>query len=293
MHTITLRNPEKKHWVVRLVQFFMRRNYKIPVEWNELSRSQVLGVSDVMFAKNSIYTSKLKLIKILTGLPWLSLIPVIAQRRRNKWELVSIISGEDQLFIGDHVEWVMKDKITLTNNLFRELHGLYGPLDKFKNVTVGEFYYADVVFNMYMKSNSISDLEKLCAILYRNKKNYLQLKSPTFNGDVRQPFNNHTIEYRLRRIRKWKAIEKYAILLYYYGCRALLAEKFPRIFKKNEITITDPEVVQEITNLYPMISRFSIRYENSIEKTMQVPLWDFMQEADLQLEVIENATKKK
>jgi len=104
----------------------------------------------------------------------------------------------------------------------------YGPSDKLFNITLSEFIHAETNLGRYLKTREIGYLDKLIAILYRPKGN--DPNATDFNGDIRQPFNDHRIDYHARKVHKLMMNVKLSILYFYQGCQQWYQRQFPHVF---------------------------------------------------------------
>jgi hypothetical protein len=74
----------------------------------------------------------------------------------------------------------------------------YGPANHFTNIKFGEYLEGLRVFNQYHVTPADELLRQLAAIFYRKQKPllWLQRKIKGFDGDVRRPYNPHTLQAR-------------------------------------------------------------------------------------------------
>lgn len=90
----------------------------------------------------------------------------------------------------------------------------YGPADNFHNLTFGEYLDALRLFNDFHSCGDPEILYLLVAILYRPATPFYLFKKDT--GDIREPYNPHTIEKRAKKL-------KYAPFGFIYGVYLLFA----------------------------------------------------------------------
>lgn len=114
----------------------------------------------------------------------------------------------------------------------------YGPNDKLGNISFGEFITADRAFDDFIETKDLKKLDRLCAILFRQKKWPWQ----KLDGDVRVLFDSNAIDER-----RWAKVpieRKLAIAVFFSGCKQALAKAFPKIFKKSltPTAVTDKTV---------------------------------------------------
>lgn len=74
----------------------------------------------------------------------------------------------------------------------------YGPSDSFMNMTFGEYSDGLRMFHDFPAIGDYNIIITLAAIFYRPKKSFhfIRKRSSKYNGDIRQPYNSHTLEKR-------------------------------------------------------------------------------------------------
>ncbi|WP_273210794.1 hypothetical protein [Runella zeae] len=112
---------------------------------------------------------------------------------------------------------------------YMPLQVLHGPAERLKNVCFEEFIYAESYFSAYSKSKKESDLNMFCAILFRPKT-----KAKKYNGDVREPFDRHSVEKRAEVIAKIDNAVKQAIVLNYVGAKSTFPKMYKWLFSSDE-----------------------------------------------------------
>lgn len=88
----------------------------------------------------------------------------------------------------------------------------YGPTDGFMNLKFGEYCDALRTFLEFNTTGDTNLLYDLAVILYRPKKSFLffKKKRSTYDGDIREKYNQHQTEARLKAL-------KYAPIGFVYG----------------------------------------------------------------------------
>lgn len=116
----------------------------------------------------------------------------------------------------------------------------YGPKD-FNKISAEEFSFADAACTNYIKTRNPKMLDTLVSILYRPKKTgWFWLKNASkSNGDIRQPFNKHLVDVRLKYVAKINEARKLAIFWWFHSQRARLPQKFPNVFTKGNSDSAD------------------------------------------------------
>jgi hypothetical protein len=195
-----------------------KKLYTVPTAWDELSRQQLLEVSDILYAcrDNVDDGSYLTLLKIITGMSWF------------RFFSTKPVDMEEFLYL---TFFLVTDNGPV-KNIIREHAGLAGPDDDFNNITGDEFVFSEDQYFAFINSKheDINALNNLVAILYSEKKeNYDHEINP--DGDVRIPFNQNLCIYNSKHIiKKLELSFKLAVFYYYNGCRHKMIEENPDIF---------------------------------------------------------------
>jgi hypothetical protein len=114
----------------------------------------------------------------------------------------------------------------------------YGP-SSFELLTWDEFSFADTHFIDFVKTANEDSLNLFFAALYRLAKNKYNPADPNTDGDIREPFNMHTIEYRLSDIKSVSQAEKIAALIWYECQREVM-------INDNDIVFTGAETTEQM-----------------------------------------------
>ncbi len=126
----------------------------------------------------------------------------------------------------------------LTINLFQYFRvGMtkyYGPESKLFNVSFDEFRSAENSYLAYNNTRDIQYLNRLVAILYRPKSGNYNPKSIDYNGDIREPFNDYLVKYRVKKIKRIPLEKKLAVHLFFTGCVAFMRDEFDLVFEEGE-----------------------------------------------------------
>jgi len=130
-------------------------------------------------------------------------------------------------------EFIIKSN-ELTNNLVKRffywkgLRYYYGPLDDFKTMDCEEYVYCDTQFTKYRKTPTEENLNLFTAILMRKAR-----KDKHTGIDKREVFNPQRVEERLKMAASMPYEYKYALMLWYEGCRNKCVKNYWRFFEGN------------------------------------------------------------
>ena len=213
-----------------------------PDAWNELSRRQLLSITDLMQFNMPETEFKVKVLFLLTG--WKmkkhgEYYKIKAKKNEYilaAWQIVEMCKKLDWLFKETETKngKIINVNATLTRctipHFSHHLRKYYGPADRLYNITFGEYIAADNYFSGYVETGNSGFLDKLVATLYRCKDPKYTPNSYEARGDIREPFNPNTIDARAKRISGIPQNIKMAIMLFFNGCKIHLSDTFTEVF---------------------------------------------------------------
>ncbi|MGI4866165.1 MAG: hypothetical protein ACRYFZ_19730 [Janthinobacterium lividum] len=198
---------------------------QVPATWNELKRKQLLQLLVEVYSEPRP-GRRLRLLALLSGFP-----PVLLAN------LPEVVLAQ----LLPLADWVDSDNHRLTAQLLPTLHipgrhvaerptTWHGPRESFRNLLFGEFIFADTFFALYCLHGKPQFLDQFLTVLYRPARRDASPERADWNGDVRLAFNEHQLETRTPRVFRVAPLEKLAVVAWYRGCRAQLAQEFPDVF---------------------------------------------------------------
>lgn len=234
---------------MRQVLYNERQTLKLAENWNELSAEQLILIAPSLLQKEVSQPVQAWIAHVLLGIKNKA-YNVKASRKKGGYdyyggELVDRIVPEIQFLFG---------KCQLTAQLLPVINvrkrfqffgttELHGPAESFNNITIAEFSDTESCLTQYEITGDVLWLNRFIAVLYRPQKTKHEIKSPEFNGDMRQVYNFHLNDFIAVMVSKLSIGMKAAILLNYYGCRAEFVECNSFLFEKGkgkgEGTFTD------------------------------------------------------
>jgi hypothetical protein len=185
---------------------------KHPEAWHELSADQFAGVVEFL---NKAYTKKDQTLLVNS---LLSLKNPLDHFPEEVLDLHEFIKIKDPIN-----DWVIKHL---------EIKGVvyHGPADQFRNVTIGEFAFADSYFINYLKTEKQEYLDKMLACYYRPENPHPDPRRTI--RDLREPFNPvYTDENRLI-FAGLDARLKAAIVFNYKNMRIWIQDQYTWVFPK-------------------------------------------------------------
>jgi len=128
----------------------------------------------------------------------------------------------------------------------------YGPAEGFRNMTMGEFLFADVYYFTYLRDQNKEDLNKFIASIFREKKPWYKKA----NKDLRREFDETLITVRANVLKNLTTETKQAIVFNYGAVRKDITNGLKFLFPKTKNNV----ILNEAKNLKP--------------NTIQIPQWD-------------------
>lgn len=190
--------------------------------WNELSAEECFAAAYILFDDITTYERAVKLLLLLGG--------------PKNFELISSLDEEAIHSLIQLTNFFIDTPGPSNNPLkyYKQRHlgfnSFYGPADNLSNVVFSEWILADTYFSRFASNQDENELNKLVAVLYRPfDKN--RSKSA---GDDREKFNENEVSNRLSQVEKWPKEQRLAVFLFFSGCKALLAQRFPNVFTKRD-----------------------------------------------------------
>lgn len=242
---------------------FEGRDISYPGAWNEMSRKQLISVSGLLLQQLSPFDFKLRLI-----LKWLKLENRIFQYDNASWYIYGIyrinalfalwgiktgkvrsFDYSDIYLLSETMNFLLREDqlagdpspVTRNNQLTRQLipsiragkTRLYGPLDKMKNITSGEYAKAEHRYLAFIQSGDEKYLNEMIAVLYRPRRRFAWLLRffQLWDGEKRVPFH----DYHLARANDIAQVElniRFAVFLFFEGCRNHAVENHPNVFSE-------------------------------------------------------------
>lgn len=214
MNTLQIKIPT--HFGLR------KLNFKAPDNFNALTKAQLLKVVRLIFSDAPDIDKKIAATKHLYGLKWWHLFLFTPA------QMAYMNTFCSWLFDGDHR--LTENKIDkISTGLFKK--NLYGPMGDFETLKGSEWTDADSAYMSFLETTEEENLDNLIAILWRPRNKAINPKSESFKKDIRIPYNPHTVERRAKQVSKIDSSIKYAILLWYRGCRMDWEDMFEKVFK--------------------------------------------------------------
>lgn len=201
---------------------FGKTTYRVaaPSTWNELSKKQLIRVAGLLYLRElDSYRFRIELLRIVCQL---------------KWHHLMMLGGAYLVELFSFVKFI-EEEITLTQNKIENIKvgrfRFFGPIGDFSTLTAEEWTAADEAYVDFMGSRATDHLDRLIAILYRKREPGMWPSHSQWKNDYREPYNPYSVLWRKQVIGKIDPRIKFAVLLWYQGCRREWEEVFERVFK--------------------------------------------------------------
>ena len=199
----------------------------MPETWDELSPQQYLDVVATLHSPATEALVRIRLLRALLRLPW-QLLAVL-----EPFQLAVLQSWLLFLFAPDTPGPVRQLLPTLRLPWRRDWlrRRWIGPRDSLRNLSFGEFIFADTYFCRYVATQQVSFLDKLVATLYRRPRRDGRALDA---GDARRPFNEHLLDTAAGQLTHLPLPARLGIVTWYAACRHQLQGEFPDLFEAAE-----------------------------------------------------------
>lgn len=225
-------------------------------EWNNLTKPQILEMARIFLVsrkETSLSSLKIQLTTVILNIEkrfWDDLEADCRSVRGEEWrddfdaDAAELVKATD-FFLDEKYRFY--PKLALTKNHFYKVNRLYGPADKLKNITFGEWALMDTLYVKYVSSDKMQILDTLIAALWRpSKPMTYRNRQRHYDGDRRVELMIHEpvlLEFAEHKIAKWDASLKYSIFIFIASSRKAIIDKYTYLFRKptTEVSTERPE----------------------------------------------------
>jgi len=235
----------------------------MPSSWNELSREQLVTIAGLLHSDKNIYEFRIEALKCLLRLRWMHIF-LLRERLVDIYPFIKFLEEENNL-TENKIDTIKANGVTL-----------YAPIGNFETLTADEWTDADNAYMDYSQSKDPTALDRMVAILFRERQKDVEPGSEYWNGDYRMPYNEHQVKLRMRYIERIDPHIKLAVLIWYQGCRHEWEEVFERVFKGSKGDIENfgwQETIQKISG-----STFG-----NLKETERTPMYKLMLNMEITL----------
>jgi hypothetical protein len=260
MHTLSISIP--------IWKFTLRIKRQAPGNWNELSKKQLLQLVDILYIPDmDKHEKQIRVTRLLFNLNWIHIMLMSPAQLAWLNTFFYFITDPDK--VEDEAE-----KAPLTDNKITVIKQgrdkYYGPVGDFEQLSGREWTAADEAFREYCQTGEEAQLDQLIAILWRPRNTNIDMKSESFKGDCRMPYNSFTAEFRAKRFAKLDYRIKLVVLLWFRGCRHEWEQVYEKVFSGS--------AAENIENYGWMetMQKLSGTTFGSLEETENTPMWKLL-----------------
>ncbi len=209
---------------------------KMPTDWDQLSRKQVLFVCKLFLKNLPLQKFRMLVFAKFTGIKILprKIVDGVVFYWFKKGRIKFTLDVQELYSFTEQTNYLCTDSKLTRNHfpVFRlPLQQYYGPSNKCYNVNFLEFLNAEAALYAFHKTKNRKHLRTLCAILYRKRVKPFRPAAADYSGDPREQFNDFTYQRRAWRFRFLSAAKLQAVYTFYAGCRAVLIDEHPKLFE--------------------------------------------------------------
>ncbi|WP_421801768.1 hypothetical protein [Flagellimonas sp.] len=265
----------------------MKVNIKIPTHWNELSFQQLDNIAHQFHCYNEIIKENAGQLDRTTQRLFYQVAKELL--RHNGWIATRKVLRE--VHPKEYVPFTKFIYEGVDRTKFRpmvKVKGLvyHAPDTRLRNITIGEFSFADAAFYQWTNTNNPIWLDVLCASLYREK-------SETHSDiDIRKTFIKQAVDSRADSFGKLSLKKKLGIAKTYEGCRNHISSAFPRIFPKPiKIEGQEPPIPKKYISFGKIILNKIEGDPSKLESSNNTNMYDFLSIIDADLDRIKKMKK--
>jgi hypothetical protein len=285
----------------------------IPEDLSECDPRQYIEMSElILLYQSGLIDYDMLLIQSVYKL--LNMVPVNSKLHEDQENKMDNISNIAQLinsfFEGEETKTIKQEYVHNPVPSYRPiLTKYYGPTEMFMNVTFDEYRDGLRLFYQFNADHDISNLYDLCAIFYRPKKRFHFIKklSPSYDGDIREPYNSFSVEKRAEKFKKYPIGFVYGFYLFFASFQKFISTaRIPWAGKEIDLSIVFESDGDEKNPQHPGIGMDSLFFSmaesqvfGDTEKLGKRKLWDIlirmydMRVKDLELKQQQENAKRK
>lgn len=196
---------------------------QIPSKWEELSAGQASTILEVLsYRKADKYTVAASLMSLLFDKHWHILNNLPAEQLHELMPVTNFILETRPPVKNFYQKLNLRKKVCIA------------PADDLSNIGFGEWCFAYQAYHYYVLTKNNLYLNKLIATLYRPVIPDLTENDPTYNGDLREPFNENLIISRERAVMEIGIRFRLSILAWFSASLNNIMQDRPNVFPMDE-----------------------------------------------------------
>ena len=284
-------------------------NFTIPQTWNELTPDQFLRVASLgvqsLPKADFLLKALLKLLDLKVMTRKAVMIDELPHYYLRHGKSRVYLLGVDQLQeLAATISFLLSEKVEkgkkfyfinprYSRNPLPMVKGLAGPADGLINCVFEEFIRAQTCLEKFSKTGKMVHLDRLIAALYRPVDPGQDTGSASFSGDVREAFNDHTVDTRLKLVSKISPALKNAILMFYQGCFYMIDKKFPHVFSGDGSGAAPTDPYMGFMKLANALAQNDVTKAELVRRSSLYDVLVTLEELAIQKEKIDSLSKKR
>jgi hypothetical protein len=284
-------------------------NFAIPHSWNELTPDQFIRIASLGIQNLPFAEFRAKALLRLLDLRVMKRKPVMVDDvphyyLKHGHSRIYLLSVEALDEVAGTISFLISEKIVknqkyyfinpkLTRNLIPEVNGLVGPADGLVNCIFEEFIRAQTSLEKFHKTGKTEHLDMLIAALYRPRDPEADVSSADYKGDIREAFNDYTIDVRMKAVSKLSPEIKNAILMFYQGCFYMIDKKFPHVFNGDGSGAVNADPYMGFMKLANALAQNDVTKAEQVRRSMLYDVLVTLEELAIQKEKLDAIKPKK
>ena len=280
--------------------------FNLPSSWNELTPDQLLRIAELSEAERTEADFKLKALLRITGLRLQERNPVMMDGELHYYmrapsRNVFLVTVNDIGYVTEYLNFLFdyeekKGQIIciLSSRLTKNLIGpvkvgkelWHGPADGLSNLKTGEYIRAEMCLHNFYEKKDITYLFMLFATLWR------PAAVDPISTDIREAFDDGLVENRSLQVRDVPLRILLAVVLFYTGCRKMLALKFEHASNGKGGKV-DKDVFMNFMRMVNGLANNDVTKHEAVRQTYLMEMMITVDEMARQAEEMEAKIKKK
>lgn len=274
---------------IAIIRGDQRFAYSLADDWSEIERQDWAAIA-IPFLQGDTPRTRTAALRRLLKRKGKVISPILFNK----------LNGDQLKQISVCIDWIWEKRLTtqpFAAVKVQDGQELLLPGDGLKSVTLIEYAFLDLYYNVYMQmieagneEQAESYLHHLLCYMLRPQKEGLDIDKPdpdTWDGDPREKFNTDICERRIPLIKKLKPEVKLALLMFFVGCKAKIHEDFEGTVFINSVdkdgnTVHTGGRPMEPTEWLDMCFALSGGIFGTLEQTMYAPLFTVLRHLQLQ-----------